>query len=171
VVYGGTGPEYGGAAVLALTDKPWIWPATGGPAAELDNTLVFEMTGITEDGNTFGTITNNAGPDGLYADFMFIGTPQTNVNNFYRTIPRGTGQWARNYATNTVTFTFADGSATTGTYVTAGTEALGNNNTRTITNSAFAFTLNGTDDWSAIYSDYDKFVKRPRRYWVDVTKQ
>nr|WP_315142084.1 hypothetical protein [uncultured Flavobacterium sp.] len=171
VIYGGTGPEYGGGAVLALTSKPWIWPANDGPEKELDNTLVFKMTGITEAGNTYGTVTNNAGTDGKYANFLYVGTPQTDVNNFYRKIPVGEGTWSRDYTAGTVTFTFADGTTSTGTFEGAGTEALGNGKTKTIANNAFAFNLNGTDAWDKIYSDYDKFVKKPRRYWIEVTKQ
>jgi hypothetical protein len=171
ILYGGTGPEYGGGAVLALTDKPWIWPENAGPAAELDNTLTFTLEGISPEGNTFGTVINDAGADGLYADFLFIGSPQTDVNNFYRQIPQGTAKWTRNYANNTITFTFADGSVKTGSFIGPGTQDLGNNLSKTTANNAFVFDLNGTDDWDAIYSDYDKFVKKPRRYWIDITKQ
>lgn len=171
VVYGGTGPEYGGGAVMALTDKPWVWSSTDGPDKELDNQLVFKMTGITDDGNTFGTVTNKSGADGKYANFIYIGNPQTDVNKFYRQIPTGEGTWLRNYTTGTVTFTFADGATKIGTFESAGIEALGNGKTKTITSNAFAFNLNGTDDWGSIYSDYDKFVKKPRRFWIDVTKQ
>jgi hypothetical protein len=171
VVYGGTGPEYGGGAVMALTDKPWIWSSTDGPDKELDNQLVFKMTGITDDGNTFGTVTNKSGVDGKYANFIYMGNPQTDVNKFYRQIPTGEGTWLRNYTTGTVTFTFADGATKIGTFERAGVEALGNGKTKTITNNAFAFNLNGTDDWGSIYSDYDKFVKKPRRFWIDVTKK
>ncbi|REG94798.1 hypothetical protein [Flavobacterium aquicola] len=171
VVYGGTGPEYGGGAVLALTDKPWNWSTVDGPAQELDNQLVFEMTGITEDGNTYGTVTNKSGADNINANFIYTGNPQTDVNNFYRQIPTGEGRWLRNYTNGTITFTFADGSTKVGTFESAGTEDLENGNKKTIMNNAFAFNLNGTDDWGSIYSDYDKFVKKPRRYWIDVTKQ
>src|SRR5512145_2287784 len=45
IVFGGTGPDYGGAAVLKMTDKSWCWSTTTGPAAEEDNTLTFELTG------------------------------------------------------------------------------------------------------------------------------
>lgn len=171
VLYGGTGPEYGGAAVLNLTDKSWVWPATGGPAAELDNTLTFVMTGVTASGHTYGTVTNNAGPDGLYADFKYVLNPATDVNKFYRKIPKGEGKWERDYTAKTITFTFADGSTTTGTFDSPGTIDLGNGKSKTITDNAFDFTLNGTDDWGNIYSDYDKFVKKPRRFWVEVKKQ
>lgn len=170
VLYGGTGPEYGGGAVLDLTSKPWIWPEGQGPEAELDNYLVFELGGITAEGNTYGTVTNYAGSDESYADFQFVLEPATDVNNFYRKIPKGEAEWTRNYTTGTITFTFPDGHTTTGTIEAAGTEDLGNGLSKTIENMAFAFNLNGTDDWDNIYSDYDKFVKRPRRYWIEVTK-
>lgn len=171
VIYGGTGPEYGGGAIMAHTDKPWIWPEVGGPAAELDNVLTFEMEGITEEGNTFGTVVNDAGEDGLYADFTFIGDPVTDVNHFYRKIPEGESTWARNYTTGLVTFTFPDGSTASGSIEGSGTVDLGDGQSKTIEDQAFAFTLNGTDDWDKIYSDYDKFVKKPRRYWIEVTKR
>ncbi len=171
IVFGGTGPEYGGAAVMAMTSKSWVWPANGGPAAEQDNTLTFTITGITDDGNTYGKVVNNAGADGLYADFIYIKDPVTDVNHHYRKIPKGEGEWSRNYTTGTITFTFPDGKTTACTYVGAGVEDMGNNKSKTTTDNAFRFTLSGTDDWGKIYSDYDKFVKRPRVFWVDVKKQ
>jgi len=170
-LYGGTGPEYGGGAVLTLDSKPWDWPSTGGPSAELDNTLTFTYTGVTADGNTYGSVVNDAGPDGLYANFIYSQNPITDVNHFYRQIPEGTGTWLHNYTTNTVTFTFADKSTTTCTFDGPGTINLGNGLSKTITDNSFTFTLNGTDNWNAIYSDYDKFVSRPREFWIDVKKQ
>jgi hypothetical protein len=170
VAYGGTGPEYGGGAVLKLDDKPWVWPAADGPSAELDNTLTFTYTGVTPDGNTYGKVVNSAGADGKYASFVFIQNPQTDVNSFYRKIPKGEGTWLHNYASNTVTFTFADNSTSTGTFEGAGTTNLGNGLNKTVTDNAFKFTLNGVDDWNNIYSDYDKFVKHPRIFWIDVKK-
>lgn len=170
VLYGGTGPEYGGGAVMNLTDKPWVWPATGGPGAELDNTITFEFSGITDDGKTTGTVTNDAGADGMYADFIFQ-NPVTDVNNFYRAIPEGTSTWERDYTDNSVTFIDGNGKRTKATFASASTIDLGNGLSKTITDNAFDFTLNGVDDWGNIYSDLDKFVKRPRRFWVDVKKQ
>ncbi|WP_439490813.1 hypothetical protein [Algoriphagus sp.] len=174
VVFGGTGPEYGGGGVLPMTEKPWVWLPSGGPAAELDNTLTIELEGFTEEGNSFGTLVNDAGADGLFADFQqvaFGSYPATDVNNFYRKIPTGTGKWSRNYATGMVTFTFADGTTSTGRFVEGPvTESLGNDYSKTVDNYAFSFNLNGTDDWNSIYSDYDKFIKRPRRFWIDLEK-
>src|SRR5690606_30163 len=105
----------------------------------------------------------------------FIGDPQTDVSNFYRKIPEGESKWIRNYTTGLITFTFPDGRTASGSIEGAGTEDLYKDEnreiTKTIDNQAFAFNLNGTDDWVNIYSDYDKFVKKPRRYWIDVTKR
>lgn len=170
VVYGGTGPEYGGASVISMTSKPWIWPDNGGPSSEQDNTITFQLDGITEEGNTYGTIINNAGEDGLYADFVYIKDPVTDVNHFYRKIPEGEGTWTRNYSTGKVTFTFSDGTISSGTLIGAGTQDLGNGKSKTTENNALMFNLDGSDDWDNIYSDYDKFVKRPRIFWIDIER-
>jgi len=172
IVYGGTGPEYGGTAVMEMTTKPWCWSTVDGPAVEEDNYLTFEMEGITSSGNTYGKIVNNAGPDGLYANFIYVNKdPKVDINKFYRKIPKGEGQWLRDYSAGTVTFTFADGTTTTGLFAGPGTEDLGNGKTKTIKNYAFEYALSGVDDWSNIYNDYDKFVSRPRRFWIEITKR
>lgn len=171
VVYGGTGPEYGGGGVVKMTDKPWAWPTDGGPAAEQDNTLTFVYTGVTADGNTTGKVTNDAGADGKYANFQYILTPATDVNNFYRVIPKGESTWVHDYNANKIIFTSADGKVTSATFENARTVDVGNGQSKVITDNSFSFTLNGTDDWNSIYSDYDKFVKHPRIFWIDVKKQ
>lgn len=177
-IYGGTGPEYGGGGVMQLTDKPWCWSNDFGPDKEYDNSVTFTMTGISEDGNTSGTCVNNAGADGKYADFVFAGSmnkdnpgADLDLKKYYRQIPEGESTWVRNYAAGTITFNDANGKVTTGSLAGAGTEDLGNGLSMTISNNAFAFNLNGTDDWGNIYSDYDKFAKKVRRYWISVTKR
>ncbi|MGJ1193178.1 hypothetical protein [Sphingobacterium multivorum] len=171
VLYGGTGPEYGGGAVLSLTSKPWIWPVSDGPQVELDNSITFKLTGVTPTGKTTGTFVNDAGADGKYANFIYTPDPKTDVNKFYRKIPKGEGKWERDYTNDILTLIAADGSSVNCSFLGPGTEDLGNKQTKTIVNNAFAFSLNGNDDWSAIYTDYDKFVKKPRRYWVEVKKR
>jgi hypothetical protein len=176
-VYGGTGPEWGGGAVMQLADKPWCWSDTYGPDAECDNTLTFTLTGVTEDGSTTGTCINNAGDDGKYADFIFQGSMNKeeegvdiDLKKFYRQIPEGESTWIRNYSEGTVTFISKDGRTTVGQFVEAGTIDVGYDKSFTVDNQAFQFSLNGTDDWTNIYSDYDKFAKKPRIFWVSVTK-
>jgi len=181
-VYGGTGPEWGGGGVINFKDKPWVWPADGsGPEAEMDNAFVFELEGATPDGDTYGKFANNAGADGKYANFIFSAAPVTDVNTLYRNVPAGEGTWTRNYTNNTVTFTFADGSTRTATlrtgpytykddYTTTGNQKDVYTKTVPAGESSLEFNLSGTDDWGVIYSDLDKFVKRPRKFWIDLKK-
>lgn len=169
-VYGGTGPQYGGGSVFNLSQKG-TWPSNG-PSAEYDNILTFTFSDVTADGNTEGTVVNSAGPDGLYADYVFTGNNKTtDVNYNYRVLPKGNGKWLHNYANNTITLTFDDGTVKTCTYDGAGTVTLGNGLSKTIANNAFTFTLTGADDYNDIYSDFDKVVKRPYTLWVDVIHQ
>lgn len=175
-IWGGTGPEYGGGAVMALADKPWCWNEGTGPVAECDNTLSFTLEGVTDDGNTFGKCVNDAGADGKYFDAVYVGNnPETgeivDVSHFYRQVPEGESSWRRDYSAGTITFTDAEGKVTTGSFVGAGTEDLGWGKSFTVTDHALAFSLNGTDDWTNIYQDYDKFVKKARKFWVTIKKQ
>ncbi len=176
-VYGGTGPEWGGGAVMQLADKPWCWSEIYGPDVECDNTLTFTLIGVTEDGSTTGTCFNNAGDDGKYADFIFQGSMNKeeegvdiDLKHFYRQIPEGESTWIRNYSEGTVSFISKEGKTTVGQFVEAGTIDVGYDTSFTVDNQAFQFSLSGTDDWTNIYSDYDKFVKKPRIFWVCVTK-
>ena len=93
------------------------------------------------------------------------------MKKFYRQIPEGVSTGERDYSAGTITFIDKDGNKTTGKLVDAGTVNVGNGNSFTVVNKAFQFDLNGTDDWTNIYSDYDKFVKKPRIFWVSVTKK
>ncbi len=175
MVFGGTGPEWGGAAVLKMTDKPWCWDATTGPAAEQDNLITFTFEGIDDDGNTYGTLYNDAGSDGLYADFVFINAdPYIDINDMYRKIPMGDGEWLHNQTDGTVTFTFPDKTSFTATLYEKGTYELYNDGStiikKIVSDHSFSFAMSGADDWDNIYTDYDKFVARPRSYWIDVTK-
>ena len=136
------------------------------------------MDQITDEGNTSGICVNNAGADGKYANFIFQGAMNKDnpgvdldLNHFYRRIPEGESRWVRNYSMGTISFTDENGKTATGLLENPGTYDLGNGKSVTITNNAFSFSLNGTDDWTNIYSDYDKFVKKPRKYYIMVTKQ
>lgn len=171
VLYGGTGPEYGGGGVFSMPTKPWLWSTTDGPQAELDNKLTFTLTGVTPSGRTTGKFINDAGADGLYANFTYVLDPRTDVNHFYRKLPMGEGTWERDYSTDILYLIFADGTRVSCSFLGPTTESLGNGITKSIQNNAFAFSLNGVDDWNAIYSDFDKVVKKPRRFWVEIKKQ
>ena len=62
---------------------------------ELDNTITFIVDGKDGIGQPYGTYENNAGDDGLNADFTYGGTdwPETDFNERYRQVPTGTGTW------------------------------------------------------------------------------
>ena len=171
VVYGGTGAEYGGGEVIDFTAKPWLWSATTGPVLELDNKLTFEFEGVSADGKTYGKVTNSAGSDGKYANYVFTADPQTDVNTLYRKIPVGESKWERDYIASVVKFTSSTGIISFATFRQPGNLVLGNGANKMITDNSFDFTLEGTDDWANIYSDYDKVVKKPKRFWIDVKKQ
>ncbi len=178
VVYGGTGPEYGGGAVLSLQDKSWCWYDDYAPKAEQDNILTFTMDQITEEGNTSGICINNPGNDGKYANFIFKGSMNKanpgvdlDLKHFYRQIPEGESRWTRNYSLGTISFTDKEGKITTGVLEAPGTYDLGHGKSVTIPNNAFSFSLSGVDDWTNIYSDFDKFARKPRKFYIMVTKQ
>ena len=46
----------------------------------------------------------------------------------------------------------------------------GYTNTVTLPNNAFSFQINGVDEWTYIYTDYDVFAKQARKFFVLVTK-
>jgi hypothetical protein len=178
-VYGGTGPEYGGGAILNPGDKSWVWDQSGeGPNAETDNYLEFTLTEILENGNTSGICVNHAGKDGKYwnaifnAEFNKEGDDDINLSKFYRQVPKGESIWIRDYSTQTIIFTDSDGRVTSGQLLNNGTyPLLGNDISLTVPNQAFRFILNGTDDWDNIFTDYDKFVKKPRNFFILIEKR
>ena len=80
---------------------------------------------------------------------------------------------------NTITFIDSEGNETVGEFLPAGNydyvvnrEDTGAQETYTVTvdNNAFRFALSGTQDWTNIYSDYDKFAKHPMAYYIMVQK-
>lgn len=177
VLYGGTGPMYGGGRVYSFMDKSWCWYDDNSPEKEYDNVLTFTLEEVTEEGNTKGKCINNAGADGRYADFIYKGSsnPETktdvDMKHYYRQIPEGESQWIRDYARGTITFIDKDGKQSTGVLESAGTYDMGYDLSVTVPNNAFSFSINGVDDWTYIYSDYDVFVKKARKFYVMVTKQ
>ncbi len=127
-VYGGTGPQYGGAGWYPIFEKTWFFDQTTGHGigAELDNYFEFTLTEYNDaTKQSTGQCVNWAGKDGKNWDCWFhdnknnsgeyrIADGAKDVNNFYRQIPIGTSTWVRDYnvTPNTVTFTDADGKQT-----------------------------------------------------------
>ena len=180
-VWGGTGPEWGGGALMEPSVKSWCWYGDEGfgPAAEYDDYLEFTLDRIMDDGNTTGTCIHYGGVDGKHWNCLFKaavnkeGDTDVDLHKFFRQIPVGTSTWVRNYTDNTISFTSSNGTVTVGALYDAGEYQVYKDDSRdvklTVEHQALAFKLNGVDDWTNIYSDYDKFVKRPRIYVVMVT--
>ena len=128
-VYGGTGPEYGGAGWVDMHNKTWWFDETTGHGikAELDNYIEFTLTEFNADGTqSTGKCVNWAGADGKNWDTWFYNNynaskgeyrnPDAPLDaaNFYRQIPIGESTWVRDYTVtpNTLTFTDAEGRKT-----------------------------------------------------------
>ena len=179
-VYGGTGAAYDCTKLYKPTDKSWCWNGEGrGPAAEMDNYLVFTLGEILADGNTTGTCMNWAGEDAKNWDCVFAGAsnPDTgkpvDLTQFYRQIPKGESTWLRNYSDGTITFTDADGNKTSCTLVPKGTYQMPNVPPipLTLESEAFKFNLKGTEDWNNTYNDYGVFARNPVTYYIEIVKQ
>ena len=177
-VWGGTGPDWGGGALMEPSTKSWCWYMdTGfGPTAEYDDYLEFTLDEIRADGNTTGKCIHYGGADGKHWNCLFLaavnkeGDTDIDLHSFYRQIPVGTSTWVRNYTDNTISFTDAKGTVTLGQFMDAGEYQVYKDDSRdvklTVEKKAFGFKLNGVDDWTNIYSDYDKFAKRPRLFFL-----
>lgn len=75
-----------------IMDKWWHWGDGYMPTDEDDNILSFRLeTADAETGETYGTLDNKAGPDGLYANYMYDGTKD--MNDKYRIFPKGKSRW------------------------------------------------------------------------------
>ena len=176
-VYGGTGPEYGGAGWVDLHNKTWWFDQTTGHGikAELDNYVEFNCIGYT-DKNTkaHGTCTHWAGADGKYWDTWFYNNKKSDgsdmnpdaprdASSFYRQIPIGESTWVRDYTTGLVTFTDASGRKTSlqvhdpgYTFTPGYNDSNAVNNKRTFPRNVdgehddltFHATVTGVDNWT-----------------------
>jgi len=176
-VWGGTGPEYGGGALMSPEIKSWCWNTNGyGPTAEYDDYIEISLTGLTDDGNTEGKCIHYGGEDAKHWNCIFAasqnkeGTDPIDLKKYYRQIPIGESTWLRDYTNNTITFTSSDGVKTTCTLLESGDYEVYSGENLSVTDYAFNFTLNGVDDWTNIYSDYDKFAKKARNFFVLIKK-
>ncbi len=179
-IWGGTGPEWGGGALMDPSTKSWCWYSDEGfgPEAEYDDYLEFTLDEIMADGNTTGKCIHYGGANGKHWNCLFKaaqnkeGDTDIDLHKFYRQIPVGESTWVRDYVNNTISFRDANGNVTTGEIYPAGEYQIYKDDSRdvkaTVPNMAFVFKLSGVDDWTNIYNDYDKFVKRPRLYMIAV---
>ena len=176
-VWGGTGPEWGGGALMEPSTKSWCWymDEGHGPNAEYDDYLEFTLDEIRDDGNTTGKCIHYGGVDGKHWNCLLKaavnkeGDTDVDLHKVFRQIPVGESTWVRDYVNNTISFIDANGKTTTGQFLPSGDYTVYEGKVLTVEKNAFGFNLSGVDDWTNIYSDYDKFVKRPRIFFVLVT--
>ncbi len=176
--YGGTGPEYGGGALMDPQEKSWVWNQKGfGPNAEYDNYFEITFETVNAAGNSVGTCVHYAGVDGKFWNCIFLakfnkeGATDIDLHKYYRLLPMGTSKWERNYSDGTITFTDAAGKKTVATLMEEGSHFIFKSNGTTdkfleVPNFAFNFAVAGVDDWTNIYGDYDKFVKKARNHYI-----
>lgn len=199
-VYGGTGPNYGGAQWSDIYKKTWWFDTESGHGidAELDNYFEFSLTEYNESTNqSTGKCTNWAGANGKNWSCWFHnakvneGVP-ADANKFYRQIPIGESTWVRDYnvTPNTVTFTDSEGKTTTLKLYESETEFVPGygdtqptNNTRYFPgcykagataeegmDMAFHATVKGTDNWYYTDKELDVIYDNPRDIFYDFEK-
>lgn len=173
-VYGGTGPEYGGAGFVDMHNKSDLFDTEAGHGieAEMDNYLEFTLVDVLDGGmKTTGKCVNWAGKDGKNWSCWYLQSKvpwnKADLTHFYRQIPVGESTWVRDYSVdpNTVTFTDASGKETKVEFLAPQTV-----NKHEFANSTFHTKLSGKDNWNAIYNDIDKVYYRPRNYYIEVVK-
>ncbi|MFI3262103.1 MAG: hypothetical protein R3Y26_04240 [Rikenellaceae bacterium] len=180
-VWGGAATKWGCSAMMDVVNPNdgSMWDTTTGAAADLDNTLTFTLEGLNDDGNTYGTCVNDAGADGLDADFIWLspagGLDITDCNSNFRRIPTGKSKWTRNSAAGTVTFE-KDGVSYTCEFLYSGNyDCVGEEETRSLTidNNAFSFKdQTFLTDWNdnVLWSTYGRMVCWPLQFFVQVEK-
>ncbi|MBI9058077.1 MAG: hypothetical protein JEZ01_09945 [Labilibaculum sp.] len=130
---------------------------------ELDNTITFNVDGKDGAGQPYGTYENNAGTDGLNADFTYDGTdwPETDFNDRYRKVPTGTGTWILEGETVKIT------------------DAGGVEHTLTLeikTETEVALTtevefLADLFDWDVSNYSYEEVAHMSKKMWYNLNKQ
>ncbi|MGQ8335516.1 hypothetical protein ACUNWD_03135 [Sunxiuqinia sp. A32] len=175
-LYGGTGPEYGGGAVWNLMEKSWRWNVDGKPTAEEDNTITLVLKGVDEEtGDTYGTCLNDAGPDGMYASFIYDDRDwvKHDLKHFYRCIPEGESTWEKDSETGVITFISSEGVQRSCTILDAGDHDLDEYKSISIENLGFNFPITEgvSDNWDVIWEDDAKYLWHPRNFIVKATKQ
>lgn len=166
-VCGGTGPDYGGVGVIDILSKPNYWNEEDGRGITALSDNYYQL-------RPDGTFVNYAGEDARNWWFVYSGSvnpvnhKDIDLRKFYDVLPLKDGRYSIDG--DKVTFTKADGSTTTATFVGPGTyEVPGTSKSVTISRQALAFSITGgKDDWDNIYKDYDKIAARPRALFIEM---
>ncbi len=180
-VLGGAATKWGCGAMVDIvgSNDGSMWEATTGAVAELDNTITFTLEGLTDDGYTYGKCVNDAGADGLYADFTWLepagGLEFTDCNGEFRQIPTGESTWVHNTTNGTVSFT-KEGVTSSGTMMYAGTHTIAGDEDSyelVVAENALEFSgfsqKTGWDD-NVLWTTYGRVVCWPLKYYIQYSK-
>ena len=104
IIVGGWDGEVVRSTVM---DKWWHWGKGYMPTNEDDNTLSFRLEKAdAETGDTFGTLVNTPGADGLYANYLY--NNEIDVNDRYRILPAGKSRWSKDGSGSISIYTYED---------------------------------------------------------------
>ena len=174
-LHGGMSAAYGGTYVYDMSKIAEMKKTALPPTKEYDNILTFTLVGVKSNGDSYGTVNNDAGLDGAYADFIYTGTGTdtiADVNKFYRKIPKGISNWSKNVSKNTITFTpIGGGISSTCTYIEAGTTILDGYKSITIVDKALRFDLDQPGLLRTRYTTRNKVVDSPQKFFIEIKKQ
>lgn len=129
------------------------------PTDEDDNIISIKLERVDEvTGVSYGSIVNDAGPDGKYANYKYQNKAEKDVNGKYRMIPAGKSRWAKESGSNVVSvYAWEDTDYASPLWtvkvLNAGSYTLYDNKVFTVANQAFHREFEGpfnvkTDDWS-----------------------
>ena len=168
-LWGGTGPEYNCSKVYDILKKPGCFNDEDGRGITALTDNYFQL-------RPDGTFVNYAGEDARNWWFVFSGSQNlengkdVDLRKFYDLLPLSEGQYA--IEGNQVTFTKADGSTTTATWVGPGTYAMPGTKPElsvTIQRQALMFQIKGgKDNWTYTWQDYGVIACRPRVLFIEM---
>lgn len=156
VVHGG---QEGGVVLCTAMDKSWQWGNGYMPTDEDDNSISIKLERVDEvTGVSYGSIVNEAGPDGKYANYRYQNKAEKDVNGKYRMIPTGKSRWTKESGSNVMSiYAWEDADCAAPLWTVevlgAGSYPLYGDKVFTVANQAFHREFDGpfnvkTDDWS-----------------------
>jgi len=131
-------------------DKYWHWGDGYMPTDEDDNTISIKLERVDEvTGVSYGSIVNDAGPDGKYANYKYQN--KKDVNGKYRMIPMGKSRWTKESGSNVLSvYAWEDTECISPLWsvevLDAGSYTLYDNKVFTVANQAFHREFDGPFD-------------------------
>ncbi len=144
IIVGGWDGEVVRSTVM---DKYWHWGSGYMPTDEDDNVLSFRLEKADPgSGDTFGTLVNTPGANGVYANYVYNNS--IDVNASYRILPEGKCRWSKSKGgTAFAVYAFEDTGYSSPLYTVdvldGGEKSLSGSSTFTVPEKAFARSFEG----------------------------